>query len=107
MQGLMQDWPLLCHRIIDHAAIQHGDRPVVTHDWKSIAAPEEPCATPPLEHDTLVAAYLLILAMAGPIILRSGDDTPATRCREEASSRPRAPRSTRPWPAPSRSCASR
>jgi fatty-acyl-CoA synthase len=30
MQGLMQDWPLLCHRIIDHAAIQHGERPVVT-----------------------------------------------------------------------------
>jgi fatty-acyl-CoA synthase len=26
----MQDWPLLCHRIIDHAAIQHGARPVVT-----------------------------------------------------------------------------
>jgi fatty-acyl-CoA synthase len=30
MLGLMQDWPLLCHRIIDHAAIQHPDRPVVT-----------------------------------------------------------------------------
>jgi len=30
MLGLMQDWPLLCHRIIDHAAIQHGNRPVVT-----------------------------------------------------------------------------
>ena len=30
MQGLMQDWPLLCHRIIDHAAIQHAERPVVT-----------------------------------------------------------------------------
>ncbi len=30
MLGLMQDWPLLCHRIIDHAAIQHGARPVVT-----------------------------------------------------------------------------
>ena len=30
MLGLMQDWPLLCHRIIDHAAIQHGDRAVVT-----------------------------------------------------------------------------
>ena len=24
MLGLMQDWPLLCHRIIDHAAIQHA-----------------------------------------------------------------------------------
>ena len=30
MLGLMQDWPLLCHRIIDHAAIYHGERPVVT-----------------------------------------------------------------------------
>src|ERR1700756_4254473 len=30
MLGLMQDWPLLCHRIIDHAAIQHGCRPVVS-----------------------------------------------------------------------------
>jgi fatty-acyl-CoA synthase len=28
--GLMQDWPLLVHRIIDHAAIQHGARPVVS-----------------------------------------------------------------------------
>jgi fatty-acyl-CoA synthase len=30
MLGLMQDWPLLCHRIIDHAAAQHGDRRVVS-----------------------------------------------------------------------------
>jgi len=30
MFGLMQDWPLLCHRIIDHAAINHCDRPIVT-----------------------------------------------------------------------------
>jgi fatty-acyl-CoA synthase len=30
MLGLMQDWPLLCHRIIDHAAANHGDRPVVS-----------------------------------------------------------------------------
>src|ERR1043166_7412765 len=36
MLGLMQDWPLLCHRIIDHAAIQHGNRPVVT---RSIEGP--------------------------------------------------------------------
>ena len=26
MLGLMQDWPLLCHRVIDHAATNHGDR---------------------------------------------------------------------------------
>lgn len=30
MQGLMQDWPLLIHRIIDHAALQHGGRAVVS-----------------------------------------------------------------------------
>lgn len=30
MLGLMQDWPLLCHRIIDHAAKIHGGREVVT-----------------------------------------------------------------------------
>ncbi len=26
MRGLMQDWPLLCHRIIEHAASIHGTR---------------------------------------------------------------------------------
>jgi fatty-acyl-CoA synthase len=36
MLGLMQDWPLLCHRIIDHAAIYHGERPVIT---RSIEGP--------------------------------------------------------------------
>jgi fatty-acyl-CoA synthase len=30
MFGLMQDWPLLCHRIIDHAATQHAARPVIS-----------------------------------------------------------------------------
>jgi len=30
MQGLMQDWPLLCHRILDHAATFHAERPVVS-----------------------------------------------------------------------------
>jgi len=30
MLGLMQDWPLLCHRIIDHAAKFHGERKVIT-----------------------------------------------------------------------------
>jgi len=30
MQGLMQDWPLLCHKILDHAARQHGSREIVS-----------------------------------------------------------------------------
>lgn len=30
MLGLMQDWPLLCHKILDHAARQHGAREVVS-----------------------------------------------------------------------------
>ena len=30
MLGLMQDWPLLMHRIIDHAAAVHGGRVVIT-----------------------------------------------------------------------------
>jgi acyl-CoA synthetase (AMP-forming)/AMP-acid ligase II len=30
MLGLMQDWPLLIHRIIDHAAMQHPNRSVVS-----------------------------------------------------------------------------
>jgi acyl-CoA synthetase (AMP-forming)/AMP-acid ligase II len=30
MLGLMQDWSLLIHRVIDHAAIQHGGREVIT-----------------------------------------------------------------------------
>ena len=30
MLGLMQDWPLLCHRVIDHAATYHGQRRVVS-----------------------------------------------------------------------------
>jgi fatty-acyl-CoA synthase len=36
MLGLMQDWPLLCHRIIDHAAKYHGERKVIT---RSIEGP--------------------------------------------------------------------
>ena len=30
MKGLMQDWPLLCHKIIDHAATYHGEREIVS-----------------------------------------------------------------------------
>src|SRR5512139_766077 len=30
MLGLMQDWPLLMHTVLDHAAIQHPKREVVS-----------------------------------------------------------------------------
>jgi DNA polymerase I len=40
-------------------ALSWGNRPVVAHDWKTIATGEQPCDAPPLEHDTMVAAYLL------------------------------------------------
>ncbi len=36
MLGLMQDWPLLCHRVIDHAALNHGGRKVIS---RSIEGP--------------------------------------------------------------------
>ncbi len=47
MLGLMQQWPLLCHKILDHAAIQHGGRevvsrsvegPIVRTTWRAIRA---------------------------------------------------------------------
>ncbi len=36
MQGLMQDWPLLVHKVLDHAAQNHGERELVT---RSIEGP--------------------------------------------------------------------
>src|SRR4051812_6425997 len=42
-----------------------GDRPLVAHDWKSIASAEDPSVAPPLEHDTMVAAYLIDPARRG------------------------------------------
>ena len=36
MLGLMQEWPLLCHKIIDHAARQHPNREIVS---RSIEGP--------------------------------------------------------------------
>jgi fatty-acyl-CoA synthase len=36
MLGLMQDWPMLLHRVIDHAAKFHGERKVIT---RSIEGP--------------------------------------------------------------------
>jgi DNA polymerase I len=46
-------------------ALARGERPVVAHDWKTIAMADEPCHAPPLAHDTLVAAYLIDPARRG------------------------------------------
>ncbi len=46
-------------------AMAWGDRPVVAHDWKSVAVGEDPCDLPQLEHDTMVAAYLIDPARRG------------------------------------------
>ncbi len=43
MLGLMQDWPLLQHRIIDHAAIQYGDQEIVTRSVEG-----------PMHHETFI-----------------------------------------------------
>jgi len=42
-----------------------GGKPVVAHDWKSLASSEDPSIAPPLHHDTEVAAYLLDPARRG------------------------------------------
>ncbi len=42
-----------------------GDRPVTAHDWKALAAGEDPAVAPPLAHDTEVAAYLVDPARRG------------------------------------------
>src|SRR3954464_13277864 len=35
MLGLVQERPLLCHTVIDHAAIQHAHRRIVSHSDNS------------------------------------------------------------------------
>src|SRR5687768_696843 len=46
-------------------AMARGERPVVAHDWKTIAMADDPCDAPPLAHDTMVAAYLIDPARRG------------------------------------------
>jgi DNA polymerase I len=46
-------------------AMARGEHPVVAHDWKTIAMADDPCAAPPLAHDTMVAAYLIDPARRG------------------------------------------
>jgi DNA polymerase I len=46
-------------------AMARAEHPVVAHDWKTIAMADDPCEAPPLEHDTMVAAYLIDPARRG------------------------------------------
>ncbi|PTW62157.1 fatty-acyl-CoA synthase [Breoghania corrubedonensis] len=56
MLGLMQDWPLLCTKILDHAAIYHGNRGVIS---RSIEGPIERVTYGELRHRALKVAQRL------------------------------------------------
>ncbi|MCB1464645.1 MAG: fatty-acid--CoA ligase [Nitratireductor sp.] len=56
MLGLMQQWPLLCHKIVDHAARQHGHREIVT---RSIEGPIMRTTYGELRERSLKVAQLL------------------------------------------------
>jgi DNA polymerase-1 len=51
-----------------------GERPLTAHDWKTLAASEDPCPAPPLEHDTLLAGYLIDPARRGYPLQELADD---------------------------------
>jgi DNA polymerase I len=56
-------------------ALGWGRRPLVAHDWKAIAGGLGPCEPLPLEHDTMVAAYLIDPARRGyPLEELTGDE---------------------------------
>jgi fatty-acyl-CoA synthase len=56
MLGLMQDWSLLCHRVIDHAAINHPERCIVS---RSIEGPLHSISYPDLRLRALKLAQRL------------------------------------------------
>jgi fatty-acyl-CoA synthase len=56
MFGLMQDWPLLCHRVIDHAATFHAERRVIS---RSIEGPIHSETYAQLRHRALRLAQRL------------------------------------------------
>ena len=65
MHGLMQDWPLLCHKLIDHAAIYHSGREIVS---RSVEGPIHRTTYPALRERALACAKRL--AASG---IREGD----------------------------------
>ncbi|MPZ56316.1 MAG: long-chain-fatty-acid--CoA ligase [Rhizobiales bacterium] len=56
MLGLMQDWPLLCHRIIDHAAIYHPERRIIS---RSVEGPIHTTTYPDVRARALKVAQRL------------------------------------------------
>ena len=56
MLGLMQDWPLLCHRVIDHAAANHPERAVIS---RSIEGPFHTTTYPQVRARALKVAQRL------------------------------------------------
>src|SRR3974377_1690223 len=56
MLGLMQDWPLLCHRVIDHAATYHAARPVGS---RSVEGPLPTTNSPEIRARALKVAHRL------------------------------------------------
>ncbi|MGQ7791285.1 long-chain-fatty-acid--CoA ligase [Faunimonas sp. B44] len=56
MHGLMQDWPLLCHKLIDHAAIYHSGREIVS---RSVEGPIHRTTYPALRERALACAKRL------------------------------------------------
>ena len=56
MLGMMQDWPLLCHRVIDHAATFHAERRVIS---RSIEGPIHTTTYPALRARALQVAQRL------------------------------------------------
>lgn len=63
MEGLMQDWPLVCYRIIDHAAIQYGKRKVAS---RSIEGPIVETTYTDIRNNALKVAQRLIKGGIGP-----------------------------------------
>lgn len=58
MFGLMQDYPLLAHSIIDHAALNHGEREMVT---RSVEGPIRRCTLADVRRRSLKVARALEL----------------------------------------------
>ena len=64
MLGLMQNWPLLMHRIIDHAATFHGARKVIT---RSVEGPIVETNYAQIRARSLRVAQRLMMGFLDPV----------------------------------------